>query len=84
MSEKSEFTLPAVARTTLGLRDALFDEINGLRSMTTSVQRARVVAQLAHRIVEATRLEFQYFKELTKGGKAREAVQLGTPVEPAS
>lgn len=51
--------LPPVSRTAAGLRDALFDEINGLRSGQRDAQHAKVVAQLAHRIIEAARLQLQ-------------------------
>lgn len=67
--------LPAVPRTALGLRDALFDEINGLRNGTVTTQRARVMAQIAHRVIEATRLEVQCRKMMLD---ANEPMQLGT------
>lgn len=56
MKEKN---LPEIPKTAEGLRDALFDEINQLRMGKGNVARARVVAQLAHRIIEAARLSIQ-------------------------
>lgn len=50
--------LVEVPKTFEGLRDALFDEINQLRTGDGDIHRARAVAQLAHRIIEASRLAF--------------------------
>ena len=60
--------LPEIPRTAEGLRDALFDEINGLRKGTTDVNRARVISQLAHRIIEAARLSIQVQGVIKKEG----------------
>lgn len=54
-----DIELPPIATTAEGLRDALFDEINQLRSGKGNIQRAKVIAQLAHRIIEAARLSLQ-------------------------
>ena len=37
---------PAVARTSAGLRNALFDELDGLRSGTTNATKANATAKL--------------------------------------
>ena len=54
-----EKPLPPITMSAEGLRDALFDEINSLRSGKGNIQRAKVIAQLAHRIIEAARLSLQ-------------------------
>ena len=54
-----KYTLQEIPKTAEGLRDCLFDEINGLRTGKGSVQQAKVIAQLAHRIIEAARLSIQ-------------------------
>lgn len=55
----TKIKLPEIPKTAEGLRDALFDEINALRRNKGNVQRAKVIAQLAHRIIEAARLSIQ-------------------------
>lgn len=49
-------------RSSLGLRNALFDEIDALRRGDGDAQRAHAVAQLAKAILETARLEMR-FKE---------------------
>lgn len=61
--------LPPVAATSEGLRDALFDEINGLRAGTTTVQRAKAIALLAARVIESIRAQVQIQKLMTDGAK---------------
>lgn len=51
--------LPEIPKTAEGLRDALFDEINQIRKGKGNIPRAKVIAQLAHRIIEAARLSIQ-------------------------
>jgi hypothetical protein len=67
--KNEDVTLPAVAATSEGLRDALFDEINGLRSGKTTVQRAKAVAMLAARIIESIRAQVQVQKLMTGDSK---------------
>ena len=50
---------PAVARTSAGLRDALFDEIDGMRNATSNPTRANAVAKLTAGIVETVRMEME-------------------------
>jgi hypothetical protein len=52
--------LPAITATMEGLRDAIFDEINGLRTGTTTPSRARAVSQLAARVIDSLRLQVQH------------------------
>lgn len=66
-----------VPKTAMGLRDALFDEINLLRAGKSSPQKARIVAQLAHRLIEATRMEIAHTRNLVDV-KASDSMQLGT------
>ncbi len=66
-----------VPHTSEGLRDALFQEINGLRSGTTTVERAKAIAMLATRIIESIRAQVQVQK-LMAGGLVN--VGLGTGV----
>lgn len=50
-------SLPPVKRTAEGLRDALFDELNLIRSGKTGTARARAVAMVARNIIDAARLD---------------------------
>lgn len=59
MSKKEE-VLRDIETSTRGLRQALFDEINGLRKGTTSIQRANTVHKLAMEIIHITKLELDY------------------------
>lgn len=69
---KSPIRLPNIEITSAGLRDALFDEINALRRGEDTLRRAKAIAQLAHRIIEAARLSL----EVSSGLKTE--VYLGT------
>ena len=67
MSEDKN-NLPVV-KSTEGLRDALFDEINMLRSGVGNPQRAKAVAQMAARIIDSLRVQIQYGKLLQEQQK---------------
>ena len=60
-----------VVRTGEGLRDALFDEIDGLRKGTVSATRAGATARLACQIISSVRVEidFHRFVRLAGGGE---------------
>lgn len=51
-----------VVRTSGGLRDALFDEIDGLRNGTRKVGEAIAVAKLAAQIINAVRVEIEFYR----------------------
>lgn len=72
--EKIELILDKIPSTAEGLRDALFDEINYLRKGGKNINRSRVIAQLAHRIIEAARLSIHVNGRL----KSTETTLLGT------
>jgi hypothetical protein len=52
-------TLGDVNRTSAGLRDAIFDEIDAIRNGTGNPTRANAVAKLATTIVETVRMELE-------------------------
>jgi hypothetical protein len=58
-----------VARSSAGLRDAIFDEIDAIRGGESNPTRANAVAKLASGIVETVRmeLEVQKFANSTAG-----------------
>jgi hypothetical protein len=64
--------LPPVARTSAGLRDALFDAIDGVRSGKLDPHRAKALAGLAREVVNTVKLEIDIHK-LGKPIKAEDA-----------
>lgn len=66
-------------RTSIGLRDILFEEIASLRSGEGTVQRAAAVAKLAAGIIAAARLDFDYSRYAVDGTPLElRTLQLGT------
>ena len=55
-----------VPRTSAGLRDAIFDEIDAIRNGTGNPTRANAVAKLANGIVETVRMEIEVQRHLRK------------------
>lgn len=73
-----------VARTSAGLRDALFDELDGLRAGTTNPARASSTAKLATSIIDTVRMEMDVHKHVAKfSGKegADKLSKLSAPIE---
>jgi hypothetical protein len=60
--------LPNVERSSSGLRSALFDQLDGLRAKTTSVQDVNATARLAAGIIGTWQIEIEASKLLQKGG----------------
>jgi hypothetical protein len=58
-----------VGRTSAGLRDAIFDEIDAMRNGESNPTRANAVAKLAAGIVDTVRMdiEVQKFAQATAG-----------------
>jgi hypothetical protein len=63
--KKQKNTMP-VPKTIEGLRDALLDEINLLRSGRGSLQQARAVAQIAAQAIDSIRVQIQYGRLLAQ------------------
>lgn len=53
-----------IVRTSAGLRDAIFDEIDSIRAGTSNPTRANAVAKLATGIVETVRMEIEVQRHL--------------------
>ena len=53
-----------VMRTSAGLRDAIFDELDSIRSGTSNPTRSNAVAKLAGSIVETVRMEVEVQKHM--------------------
>ena len=56
-----------IPKTIEGLREALFDEINLVRSGKGDLQRARAVSQLASQAIDSIRVQIQYGRMLLAG-----------------
>jgi len=72
-------TIDDVERTTFGLRDALFDEMDALRRGTSTPQRASAVSKLAVQIINSANMEIEYQK-LAAENKQIEGQLLASPV----
>lgn len=49
-----------VVRTSSGLRDALFDELDNLRNGNSNPHQARAVASIASQVISSVRMEINY------------------------
>ena len=64
-------------RTSMGLRNALFDEIDALRRGDGSPERAIAVSKLAFTIIDTVRVEIQYRKSGLADEGPEKAIKLG-------
>lgn len=64
MPKEAKTETPKVNRTSAGLRDAIFDEIDAIRNGTSNPTRANAVAKLATGVVETIRMEMEVEKHL--------------------
>lgn len=78
--EKIESQAPPIARTSAGLRDAIFDEIDAIRNGSSNPTRANAVAKLATGIVETVRMEIEVQRHLQRMPKADQPPALGAPL----
>lgn len=72
--------LPIVPRTSAGLRNALFDELDGLRGGTTNATKANATAKLAAAIVSTVEMELEVHKVMNKLPKDRPAAATLPPL----
>lgn len=82
---KKQAPVVNVTRSTSGLREALFEEMDALRNGNSSAQRARSVAMMANSILQSVQVEIEYHKYVSqnKGGNAgqEKVVPLGTNIK---
>lgn len=83
MTSKPETSPSPIVRTSAGLRDAIFDEIDGIRNGSSNPTRANAVAKLAAGVVETVRMELEVQRHL-RSHKAADQQQaasaLGVPL----
>lgn len=80
---KPEPASTPIVRTSAGLRDAIFDEIDSIRNGSSNPTRANAVAKLAAGVVETVRMELEVQRHLRshKPGDAKsESSALGVPL----
>lgn len=53
-----------VVRTTMGLRDVLFDELDALRSGASTPKKASAMARVASTIVASVKIEIEHQKHV--------------------
>ena len=75
-NKKPNNELP-VGRTSGGLRNALFDEIDALRNGSSNAARARSVAMLANSILQSVSAEIEYHKYVCDATKGTSIQKLG-------
>lgn len=66
-----------IVRTSAGLRDAIFDEIDSIRAGTSNPTRANAVAKLAMGVVETVRMELEVHRHLRNTANANGEDKLG-------
>lgn len=64
IAKKHDMTAAPIVRTSAGLRDAIFDEIDSIRNGSSNPTRANAVAKLATGIVETVRMELEVQRHL--------------------
>lgn len=77
-----------IIRSTSGLRAALFEEMEALRSGESNAQRARSVAMMANSILQSVEVEIEYHKYVSTNRSKIEGEQkvvaLGTDISLAA
>ena len=68
---------PNTTRTSEGLRDVLFDEIESLRRGEGDPQRATIIAKLAGQIVAVAKLDLDYLERRRDQNDPLQPVRLG-------
>lgn len=79
---KTTTKVSPIARTSAGLRDAIFDEIDAIRAGDSNPTRANAVAKLATGIVETVRMEIEVQRHLRTVKVPTDGLgnNLGTPL----
>ena len=58
--------LPPVVRTSAGLRDVLFDELDRMRNGRTNATNANAISRLAGEIANTIQMELEVHRELSR------------------
>lgn len=79
MTDKMNSAAPVV-RTSAGLRDALFDALDGLRNGSTNAAQANAVAKLADQVVQTVHMELAVRKHMSTAKNGETPPALPAPV----
>lgn len=74
MSKEQETKM---SRTSVGLRDALFDEIDSLREGSSNPARARSLAMLANTALKSVEVEIEFHKYVSDVSKNNGSAKIG-------
>lgn len=84
MAKGKQLPATPIHRSTAGLRTALFEEMEALRTGTSNPARARSVAMMANSILQSVQVEIEYHKYVkSNGGNVtgdKKVVELGTTI----
>lgn len=83
---QTEQPTPMVVRSTAGLRDTLFDALDGLNSGKRSAADVVAACRISSAIVDTVQLEIEFARHMAKGGKVTPAdttLMLGNSPEQA-
>lgn len=73
--EASHPTSPPIVRTTAGLREALFDQLDSLRNRIINPTQANAFSKTVAEILDAVRVDLEVYK-ITKGLPKDEPLEL--------
>lgn len=65
-------------RTTMGLRDILFDEIDELRTGNGDPTKSMAVANLAKQIINVAKIELDFHRQIASQAQEGNPVKMGT------
>ena len=69
-----------ISRTSAGLRDAIFDEIDAIRKGDSNPTRANAVAKLAAGIVDTVRMDLEVQRFALTAAATTQAVEVSRPL----
>jgi hypothetical protein len=69
MTDKPQVT---TIRSSEGLRDVLFEELDALRNGTSTPQRSNAVCKISTELIKTVELEIEFYKNVTRGKGASE------------
>lgn len=81
--EKVTKKMMKIPKTIEGLRDALLDEINSIRTGGGNLQQARAVSQLAAQAIDTIRVQIQYGRLINEARK-QGPIRIGSEVKNGS
>ena len=81
MTEKNKEAAKKSIRSSEGLRDALFDALDGLNNGTTTAQEAQAVCKVCAQVINSVNAEIEFYKHIGRhyvdGDTPRTILQLG-------